>query len=822
MKISYRWLSDYLNTPLTPGEAGDLLTSTGLEVEGIEAYERVKGSLEGVVIGQVLTVTKHPDADKLSVCTVDVGKDAPLTIVCGAPNVAAGQKVPVALVGSTLYPNGQEESFTIKKAKIRGQVSEGMICAEDELGLGNNHEGILVLNPEAPVGSLARDYFNVYQDTILEIGLTPNRTDAMSHYGVARDLAACINFRENKSLKLKPPKINPTPPKQKNALKADVKILNRDACRRYTAVVLTEVHVTESPEWLRERLEAIGIKPHNNVVDVTNYVLHELGHPLHAFDYGKIKGGTIEVGNLPDGTPFTTLDGVERKLSQHDLMICDTEKPLCIAGVYGGIGSGVTTETTSVFLESAWFDPVTIRKTARLHGLNTDASFRFERGADPEITITALNRAVTLLCEITGAKVCLPVTDQGSYAENPPANTIELRLEKLVKLIGQQISTKDVTTILHLLDFELLSTHDDLSIILKAPAYRTDVTREADVIEEVLRIYGMNRIDIPTSVPVAFPVKPVSNDQETKDRIAAYLVNNGFNEAWNNSLVAAKDDEAQHNTSKVFMLNPLSQELNVLRESLLPGLLENARHNINRKTTNLRIFEFGKRYQRNPEANVNHKVTERFRENRMVAVMMAGKSSDESWYKPQNDINIWDIKHIADQLLLLANVSTSVPQFVTQNHPFLNQCAGYGDESKPLAFFGKVKEEVARKAGVKQTIWYAEIDMENLKHHSVPEKINFKPLPKFPDVRRDLSLVMDQDIPFGRIADTVKATAPNLVHHVLLFDVYEKGNLPKGKKAYAIGIVLRSAEKTLEDKEIDKVMDKILRKISKETGAVLR
>ncbi len=822
MKISYRWLSEYMEGIPSPEVASELLTSTGLEVESVTAFESIRGGLRGVVLGEVLACTKHPNADKLTLCRVDIGGDSPLSIVCGAPNVAVGQKVPVATVGCTLYPFGKEEGFTIRRSKIRGEVSEGMICAEDELGIGPSHDGIMVLDTKAEPGTPAASYFNIFDDTVIEIGLTPNRTDAMSHLGVARDLAACISFREKRSSKVLWPPMD-LPSSGNNSLPVEINIQNHEACKRYTGITLSDVKVGDSPDWLRNKLTAIGVKPHNNVVDVTNYVLHELGHPLHAFDYDQIADATIEVKNLAAGTPFTTLEGTERKLSADDLMICDTRKPLCIAGVYGGLGSGVTEKTTRVFLESAWFDPVSVRRSAKAHGLSTDASFRFERGADPHITVRALKRAAMILCDIAGARISSEIVDAGEYATTPPKTEVSLRLDRLQTLIGQEITKEEILSILELLDFSVTKDQHH-TLLLEVPSYRCDVTREADVAEEVLRIYGMNHINIPPNIPVAFPVETTSGTRLLIKKFSAHLVHNGFFEAWNNSLTASGDTiTPQEESLRVSVLNPLSQELNMLRDNMLMGLLENARHNINRKVTDLKLFEAGKTYHIIPGSSPEGVVTQRYDEQDKMGLLMTGYSTDESWRASRHEFTFWDIKEVVVQLLQLAGIKGEpvMEVFGGSNH-LMPAAACLDHEQQPYVLIGKVADQMAMKAGIKQPVWYAEINLSRLLGVISDQPVLFAPLPRFPDVRRDLSLVVDQHITYHQVEQVVKKVAPKLIHHVTLFDVYESGNLPAGKKSYALAITLRDLEKTLSDREIDQVMDRIVAKLGKVHGAVLR
>lgn len=825
MKISYNWLKDYLNIDLQPEVVAQYLTSTGLEIEGIHPFESIKGGLKGMLVGEVVSCQKHPDADKLTVCMVTTGGDELLNIVCGAPNVAVNQKVVVAGVGCTLYPFGKEEGITMRKAKIRGVNSEGMICAEDELGIGPSHDGIMVLDSNAIPGSLASDYFRVVTDTVFEVGLTPNRTDAMSHFGVARDLAACISYREQKEVSLIPPVVNSVL-KSVEGEGVKIEIENPEACKRYTGITLSGVQVAPSPDWLKNRLLAIGIKPHNNIVDVTNYVLHETGHPLHAFDLDQIAGKHIVVRNLQEGTPFVTLDGNERKLAAGDLMICDPGKPLCIAGVYGGIHSGVTEKTSNIFLESAWFDPISVRRTARLHALNTDASFRFERGADPGITIFALERAVTLLCEIAGAKVSSPMVDVGSFSIGGYSREIFLRLNKLNMLTGVEIETPDVIKILELLDFKLLEQKPE-GLLISVPSFRVDVTREVDVIEEVLRIFGMDSVGIPASIRVAFPSANTPDlKAQLKHHISCFLTASGFFETWNNSLTSETYanllGDLFPEAGRVRMLNPLSQDLDVMRSSLMFGMLEATLHNINRKWEDIRMFEIGATYHTNPDSTTAHPVTERFSEIHALSMLMTGKNTSESWAHQQIATSIYDLKSYVDELLSITGFSPEKLSLRKESGIQFSESGCYLNGDIIVAKFGAIHPLILKHFGIRQPVFYAELDWAHLVNNYHQKKIKVTPLPKYPEVRRDLSLIIDRSVNFSAIRKIARQADPVLVKEVLLFDVYESDQLPQGKKSYAIGVIMRDADKTLEEPEIDKVMNKMIQQLSHQLGAVLR
>lgn len=825
MKISYNWLCEFLSQPVEAGEAAELLTSTGLETEGISVWESHRGGLQGVVTGEVITCIKHPDADKLSVCQVNIGRAELLNIVCGAPNVKAGQKVMVACVGAELFFHGKDEGLVIRKAKIRGVASEGMICAEDELGIGTSHDGIMVLPDDTEVGIPASVFFHATSDQVLEIGLTPNRTDAVSHIGVARDLVACKAFRFNADLNLNIPEIQHT--EVKASLPVSIRINDDHACRRYTGITLAGVKVGPSPLWLKRRLEAIGAKPINNVVDVTNYVLHETGHPLHAFDYNTLADQTIVVQTLPEGTTFKTLDGIERTLSEQDLMICDAEKPLCIAGVYGGLGSGVTENTTDVFLESAWFEPVSIRRTARRHGLNTDASFRFERGADPNITTYALWRAVNMICELTGAVVASDLLDAGVYTTTPWECHVMVSMSAINRVAGQSITYDEVNKILSLLGFKVLNSHDPEAIRVAVPGYRADVTREIDVIEEILRIYGFDQIDIPESIPVAFPVATGKRTRELRDQLNGWLIHQGFNEVWNNSLSSSAHTGATNlageQLTPVKILNPLSQDLDIMRTSMLYGMLENARHNINRKITDFRLFEHGHVYALSTAASGTSAVTDRYHEMPLLALLITGNTSRESWYQNSTPSGVFDLKGALDQLLNLAGFRLSDLKVEGCNtNPLLTDCVCVNVQNKTIVRFGMVSGSLSKDFGVKQEIWYAEICWKTLSEQFEAKHTIATPLPKFPDVRRDLSLVLDQNTTFADIKHSISQSGSGLIHHVNLFDVYEGEHLPEGKKSYAVAITLRDLSKTLTDLEIDEVMKRIIQQLGAELGAVLR
>ncbi|UII29772.1 phenylalanine--tRNA ligase subunit beta [Fulvivirga ulvae] len=804
MKISLNWLKDYININQSPEEISKLLTDTGLEVEGLENFEQVKGGLKGLVIGEVLTCEKHPNADKLSVTTVDIGSDNPVPIVCGAPNVAKGQKVVVATVGATLYPEGHDP-FQIKKAKIRGEVSEGMICAEDEIGLGISHDGIMVLDTDLPNGTPAAEYFNLTDDIVIEIGLTPNRADAASHIGVARDLKAAIKTAVHWP-EVGDFKIDNTD----NAI--EVSVENTEACPRYSGVTISGVEVKESPSWLKQRLEAIGVAPINNVVDATNYVLHEMGQPLHAFDADEIKGKKVLVKTLPQGTTFTTLDEKERKLQNTDLMICNGDSEgMCIAGVFGGTKSGVKDSTKNIFLESAYFSADYVRKTAQHHQLKTDASFRYERGTDPEITVHALKRAALLIKELGGGSISSEVVD--IYPEKIKNFEVPIKFKNIDRLIGKHIARDRIFEILNLLD---IGTHkeSDESFVASVPPYRVDVQREADVIEEILRIYGFNNVELPEFVKSDYLADfPARDRNKTQKSITELLVSNGFYEIMTNSLTRpsyaeqAADLDEKHS---VVILNKLSEDLGVMRQSMLYSGLEVAMHNINRRQTNLRFFEFGKTYFMQ-EGD--------YKESNRLAIYMTGDIENENWINKTRKVAFHDISHML-HLVVGRLLGKELKTDVTHDFPF-----DYGLKmllnDKELGKVGKVNAGMARKAGLKQEIFYADIDWDLLLKKT-NNNIVYEEVSKFPEVRRDLSLVIDKKVSFEEIREIAQNNEQRLLRSINVFDVYEGENIDKDKKAYAISFILQDKEKTLTDKVIDKTMTKLMSSFESDLGAIIR
>lgn len=811
MRISWNWLRSFIDTDtLSPREAADILTGTGLEVESVGTDEPVPGMLAGVVVGHVLTCTKHPDADRLSVCSVDIGNGTPSPIVCGAPNVAAGQNVLVATVGTTLHPTGGEP-FTIKKAKIRGAESNGMICAADELGLGTDHGGILVLDPSAVPGTPAAEQLGLRSDHILEIGLTPNRSDALGHWGVARDLIAALNYRTGSAHQVLLPSVEAFK-QDDDALPVPVEVLAPQAAPRYAGVALTRVAVGPSPAWLQERLRSIGLKSINNVVDVTNFVQHELGQPLHAFDADKLSGGRIIVRFARQGETLTTLDDKERKLDPEDLLIADAERGACLAGVFGGLGSGVSTGTTSIFLESACFDPVTIRRTARRHGLNTDASFRFERGVDPDITVFALKRAALLLKEVAGAHISSTIVD---IASPRPWAEVELRFATVERLCGMSIAPEDVVRILTMLDCRTVE-QDALKVRVQVPPYRVDVLREVDLVEEVLRIHGFDRVPLPERLMV--PSVPASGTtaEGFRRNLAHHFAARGFREVMTPSLVnGARTVELQASTEQALirLKNPLSTELDVMRPTLLFGLLQSAAHNLARQQHHLRFFEKGRTYGvRTDGAVVEHE---------RVGLLITGDDRKESWRGKANATALVDVK--AEVELLMARLGLDKgTRYAAIDHPLLSTALDVSHDGRSVAVLGAVKANVAKAFQVGQAAWFAEIQDEALMLLLSDRRTRYQEVPKFPTVRRDLSLLLDRDVTYARLEHIAYQAERKLLRNVDLFDVYEGDKLPAGKKSYALSFMLQDNAKTLTDEQVDKVMGRIRQALEKEAGAELR
>lgn len=813
MKISYNWLKEYLKTDLTPNELSIILTDIGLEVEGIEEFESVKGGLKGLVIGKVLTCIKHPDADKLSITTVNVGNNTILPIVCGAPNVAAEQTVVVATVGTVLYSG--DESFTIKKSKIRGEASEGMICAEDEIGMGASHDGILVIDQDITPGTPAADYFKIDNDLVFEIGLTPNRVDAASHFGVARDLAAYI--QQTKDIKAVKASVENFKTDNNN-LKIDIDVKNSEICPRYAGVTVSNIEVKESPDWLKNRLKAIGLSSINNIVDITNYVLHETGQPLHAFDAAKIAGNKIVVQTVADKTKFITLDESERELSENDLMICNTQEPMCIAGVFGGLHSGVSNKTKNIFIESAYFNPVSVRKTAKRHGLNTDSSFRFERGIDPNNTIYALKRAALLVKELAGGEISSDIID---IYPNPIANfTVEVKYSNITRLIGEEIQKETISNILKGLEIEITSK-DENGLTLSVPPYRVDVTREADVIEEILRIYGYNNIAIPTSVHSTLQNSVKPDIEAVNNLVADYLSSNGFNEIMCNSLTK----QTYYQDSKVFdveqsvkILNPLSQDLNAMRQNLVFGVLESAIHNINRRNGDLKLFEFGKHYSFDSTKEALKKYSEELH----LALFITGKRETANWNTPAIDASFYLIKTYAENILTRLGFDLEKINTDYFSNEIYSEGLKYILNGKTVIELGILNRKTLKKLDIKQEAFFADLNWEAILKASKKNNVAFKELPKFPEVKRDLALLIDENVKFTDLKKSALKTEKSLLKKVDLFDIYQGKGIEEGKKSYALSFIIQDDEKTLTDKQIDKIMQKITFTLEKEFGAKLR
>ncbi|MET1054786.1 MAG: phenylalanine--tRNA ligase subunit beta [Pedobacter sp.] len=798
MKISYNWLKQFIQTDLTPQELSLILTNIGLEVESLDKVQPVVGGLEGLVIGHVLTCIQHPNADRLRVTTVNVGAAEPVQIVCGAPNVAEGQKVVVATVGTTVYPN-EGEPFQINKSKIRGEVSEGMICAEDEIGLGGSHAGIMVLDADAVPGMPAKEYFKMEDDYLFEIGLTPNRADAASHLGVARDLAAYLR------IELTMPDISSFKVENENSTIA-VEVQDTDACPRYSSVAISGVTVKASPEWLQDKLKVIGIRPINNIVDITNYVLHDLGQPLHAFDADEIAGKQIIVKKVADETPFVTLDGITRKLSADDLMICDAEKPVTIAGVYGGKNSGVSEKTTNIFLESAYFNAVSVRKTAKRHTLKTDASFRYERGTDPEMTVTALKRAALLIQELAGGQISSAVGD--IYPQPVAPFDVEVSYANITGLIGAAIPDEEIKAIITSLGITVAAeTQEGLS--LKVPSFKVDVTRECDVTEEVLRIYGYNNIEIPTKVnaSLSFTTKP--DKEQTQHVIADMLTANGYLEIMCNSLT--KERYSKNPEEAVKILNALSIDLNVMRQSLLMPAMESVAYNQNRKSADVKFYEFGKTY---------HLINEKYVERPRLLIMLSGAAAAESWSQRQSPVTFYHIKAAVDAVLgRLAVTNYQTEELNDENFAYGLK---YFRGQQAIVSFGAVTAADKKLADVDKDVFYADFDWSLLLEIVRKNKVINKEISKYPAVRRDLSMLVDTEVTFDALKSIAFKTEKKLLKDVQVFDVYVGDKLPENKKSYALNFTLQDDQQTLTDKQIDAVMQKIIANLAQTAKAEIR
>ncbi|WP_282161782.1 phenylalanine--tRNA ligase subunit beta [Ulvibacterium marinum] len=802
MNISYNWLKQFLKLDWTPKQTAELLTDLGLEVEGIASFESVKGSLKGFVVGHVLSCEKHPNADRLKLTTVDIGLDQPLQIVCGAPNVAKGQNVPVATIGTTLYAE-DGDSWTIKKGKIRGEESQGMICAEDELGLGDNHDGILVLSSSLKPGTPCSEVFEIENDEVFEIGLTPNRADAMSHYGVARDLKAGLTEREVQLELITPPVSHFNV--DNRSLKIDIAVENPELAPRYCGITLSNLIVQSSPTWLQNRLRAIGLKPINNIVDATNYVLHELGQPLHAFDANRIHGKKVIVKTLPKGTKFTTLDGEERELHKEDLMICDMEKPMCIAGVFGGIYSGVTEDTTSIFLESAYFDPVSIRKSAKRHGLNTDASFRFERGIDIENVEYALRRAAILIKELAGGEITSDVIDL--YPKKKEDYQVFLAFDKINGLIGQEIPKDSIKSILASLEIKVMNvTETGLGVVI--PSYRVDVQRQVDVIEEILRIYGYNNIAFGKKLNASIAPTSKFEDYKIQNTIGNLLASQGFFEILTNSL---SSPEYETTGETVALLNPLSSDLSVLRKNMVYNGLEVISHNLNRKRQDLKLFEFGKTY---------YKTGASYNEPKHLSLFITGNRNQDNWITSAKKTDFFYLKSIVENVLTRLKIQGLIS--TPSENDFISEGVSLKRQEKEVAVLGILKTSILKPFDIKQEVLYADFNWDNVLSFVKKGRISHQEVPKFPEVKRDFALLLDKKVTFDQIYQLGLKTEKRLIKNITLFDVYTGKKLPDGKKSYAVSFMLQDEKGTLTDKQIDKIMAKLQRTYETELGAELR
>lgn len=822
MNISYNWLKQYIETSLTPEQLADALTSIGLETGGVEEVESIKGGLRGIVIGKVLTCVDHPDSDHLHVTTVDLGDGNATQIVCGAPNVAAGQTVVVATVGTTLYDGDKE--FQIKKSKIRGVESFGMICAEDEIGIGTSHAGIIVIDEEVTPGTPAAEYYGLTSDYVLEVDLTPNRIDAASHYGVARDICAWLDCHASHA------DLHRRDVSDFKVDRADgavsVEVANTEACPRYSGVTIRNIKVAESPQWLKDRLTAIGQRPINNVVDITNYILHGIGQPLHCFDLAKVEGEKIKVATCADGTSFVTLDGIERKLSDNDLMICNgAGTPMCIAGVFGGLDSGVTETTTDVFLESAYFNPTWVRKTARRHGLSTDSSFRFERGLDPNGTVYALKLAAILVKELAGGEICGDIVD--IYPEKIFPYPVTLSYDYVNRLIGKVIPEDVVDSILASLEMKVVARRQG-EIDIEVPTYRVDVRRPCDVVEDILRIYGYNNVEISTTVHSSLSYKSFADaDNALRNQISDQLTAIGFNEIMNNSLTAESYYEGLQSypvENCVKLLNPLSNDLNVMRQTLLFGGLESLAYNINRKSDDLMMYEFGNVYNLNPQSqSTAEQPLAPYHEAACLGIWLTGLMRKASWLQPAEPSSIYHIKAIVLNLLARLGISDREIKFEAGSSEIYGASLNVVTRSgKMLGSMGVVAKRLAKRFDIKQEVLYAQLDWTALVRLALKKTVSYTPLPKTQPVKRDLALLIDSAVTMGQIEAVVRESERRLLRDVTLFDVYEGKNLPEGKKSYAIALTLQDDEKTLQDKQIEAVMAKVVANLQKKLGATLR
>jgi len=819
MNISYNWLKNYINIDVSPDDLSKALTSIGLEVGGVEEVQTVKGGLEGLVIGEVLTCTNHENSDHLHVTTVNVGGEEPVQIVCGAPNVAAGQKVVVATVGTILYSG--DESFTIKRSKIRGVESLGMICAEDEIGIGISHDGIIVLPADVVVGTLAKDYYGIKSDYLLEVDITPNRIDAASHFGVARDLAAFYALKD-KSVKLLRPSVDAFAVQNTN-LTIPVTVENTDACPRYSAVTISGVKVSESPEWLKNALLIIGLRPINNIVDVTNYVLHELGQPLHAFDADKIKGGEVRVKTLAEGTQFSTLDGTERKLNSADLMICNGEAPMCIGGVFGGLDSGVTETTQNVFLESAYFNPVSIRKTARRYGLNTDASFRFERGCDPTNTIYVLKRCALLIQEVAGGQISSEIVDV--YPEEVKPFEVEVSFRKIDTLIGKAIGKESIETILAALEMKIVSQNEE-GYVLHVPAYRVDVQRDVDVIEDILRIYGYNNVEIGETLKSTLSYSSKPDSYKLQNLISEQLTAQGFNEILNNSLTKGSYYTVLTSfpaANSVKIINSLSSDLNVMRQTLLFGGLENINRNVNRRNADLKFYEFGNCYYYKDDNKKEGETLAAYSEDFHLGLWLTGAKFAQSWTTADQKSSIYELKAYVENIF--KRLGFNLRKLVSGEYAddLLSEALTiYSPRGNKLAVYGIVHPKIRKVADIDQEVYFADLNWNTILSELGEHKVQYSELSKFPEVKRDLAMLLDNSVTFAEIEKIAFETERKLLKKVNLFDVYEGKNLEAGKKSYAVSFLLQDDSKTLTDGQIESIMKKLLGNFESKLGAKLR
>lgn len=820
MNISYNWLKEYVNFDLTPDEVAAALTSIGLETGDVEEVQSIKGGLEGLVIGEVLTCEPHPNSDHMHITTVNLGQGDPVQIVCGAANVAAGQKVVVATLGTKLYDG--DECFTIKKSKLRGVESNGMICAEDEIGIGTSHEGIIVLPEDVVPGTLAKDYYNIKSDYVLEVDITPNRSDACSHYGVARDLYAWL-IQNGRQATLKRPSVDAFKV-DNHDMNIDIMVENTEACPRYAGVAIKNVTVKESPEWLQNKLRLIGVRPINNIVDITNYILHAYGQPMHCFDADKIKGGKIVVKTCPEGTKFVTLDEVERKLSDRDLMICNAEEPMCIAGVFGGLDSGTTETTKDVFLESAYFHPTWVRKTARRHGLSTDSSFRFERGIDPNGTIYALKEAALLVKELAGGEIASEIKD--NYPAPIADFPVELSYEYTNALIGKVIPAETIKSIVTSLEMKITGeTPEGLSLLV--PAYRVDVQRPCDVVEDILRIYGYNNVEIPTSVKSSLSVKgDVDKSVKLQNLVSEQLVGCGFNEIMNNSLTAAtyyEGLETYKPENLVQLMNPLSNDLNVMRATLLFGGLESIQHNANRKNADLKFFEFGNCYHFNAEKKNPEKVLAAYSEELHLGLWITGKRVSNSWAHPDENTSVYELKAYVLNIFRRLGVNFGGLVFGNLTDDIYSVAISVHTRGgKLLATFGVLHKKIQKAFDIDNEVYYADLNWKELMKAIKNNTVAYKEISKFPAVKRDLALLIDKKVQFAEIEKIAYETDKKLLKSVELFDVYEGKNLEAGKKSYAVSFMLQDENATLNDKQIDKVMQKLIANLQNKLDAKLR